>query len=247
RLCSISMLYRFCFDVFGTIVNWRVSMVKALDEYIPPESRPNVDSEVFVNRWRQGYMQAMARFSQQTFDQNNYPSLDDIHFETLESLLSEYKLQDMINDQNKVDLNMHWHQLMPWKDSPAGMAGLQNSAITATLSNGTVRLLVDLARYGDLRFDVIFSGESFLAFKPNPAMYQGAPRLLNLKPDEICMVAAHDIDLQYAKKNGLVTAFLYRPGEGHDEKEITTDLPHIDICITELTQLSDLYNKVKAC
>lgn len=194
-----------------------------------------------------GYMQAMARLSQQKFDQNDYPSLDDIHFEILESLLSEYKLQDVINHQGKVELNMHWHQLMPWNDSAAGMAGLQKSAITATLSNGTVRLLTDLAKYGDLRFDVIFSGETFQAFKPNPAMYLGAARLLNLKPEEICMVAAHGRDLQYAKKNGLVTAFLYRPGEGHDENEITTDLAHIDICITKLTQLSDLYNKEKAC
>jgi 2-haloacid dehalogenase len=185
----------------------------------------------------------MARLSQKRFDQNNYPNLDDIHLEILESLLSEYTLQDKISPEAKIELNMHWHQLVPWNDSAAGLSGLQKSAITATLSNGTVRLLTDLAKYGDLRFDVILSGESFLAFKPNPAMYLGAARLLNLKPDEVCMVAAHDRDLQHAKKHGLVTAFLYRPGEGHDEQEITTDLAHIDICINNLTKLSDLYNK----
>jgi 2-haloacid dehalogenase len=185
----------------------------------------------------------MGKFSQNTFDLGNYPDLDDIHFEILERLLISHNLQDALSQEAKVKLNLGWHHLDPWEDSIEGLAGLQKSAITATLSNGTVRLLADLARHGNLRFDVIFSGETFLSFKPNPAMYLGAVHLLKLKPEEVCMVAAHDRDLQYAKKNGLKTAFIYRPGEGHAENEVSTSLSHIDVCVQSLKELSSIYRE----
>jgi 2-haloacid dehalogenase len=190
-------------------------------------------------------MEAMAKLSQESFSQADYPDLDDIHYKILEKLLTVHGLASELDGDQKTKLNHAWHELLPWEDSSEGIGGLQKSAITATLSNGTVRLLADLAKYGSLHFDIIFSGETFLSFKPNPAMYLGAARLLKLKPEEVCMVAAHDRDLQFAKKNGLKTAFVYRSGEGHAENEISSSLPHIDVIVEDLKELSSLYSAVK--
>jgi 2-haloacid dehalogenase len=185
----------------------------------------------------------MIGLSQKSFDQTTYPDLDNIHLEILEKLLSSYGLQDELNKDQKIELNQIWHKLKPWEDTVEGIENLQKLAITATLSNGTVRLLADLARYGPLHFNVIFSGETFLSFKPNPAMYLGAARLLKLKPEEVCMVAAHDHDLQFAKMNGLKTAYIYRPGEGDAENEISSSLPHIDVCVKDLKDLCTVYKQ----
>ncbi|KAI8581965.1 hypothetical protein K450DRAFT_230143 [Umbelopsis ramanniana AG] len=241
----LSQVKAFCFDVFGTCVNWRKSIVMALDDALSTKAKQNIDLADFANEWRQGYLDAMATLSQKSFSQADYPDLDDIHYEILEKLLTTHGLQSELDRDQKSKLNSAWHELIPWEDSTEGISSLQKSAITATLSNGTVRLLADLAKYGSLRFDIIFSGETFLSFKPNPAMYLGAARLLKLKPEEVCMVAAHDRDLLYAKKNGLKTAFIYRPGEGHAENDISSGSPHIDVFAKDLEELSFLYKEVQ--
>jgi 2-haloacid dehalogenase len=189
-------------------------------------------------------MDVMEKLSQKSFSQADYPDLDDIFYEILEKLLTVHGLQSELDRDQKRKLNNAWHELIPWEDSIEGISGLQKSAITATLSNGTVRLLTDLAKYGSLRFDLIFSGETFLTFKSNHAVYLGAVRLLKLKPEEVCLVAAHDFDLQHAKKNGLKTVFIYRPGEGHAENDISSSLPHIDVFVKDLEELSSLYTAV---
>ena len=48
------MAPRFCFDVFGTCVNWRKSIVMALDGALTTEAKQHVDWVQFANEWRQG-------------------------------------------------------------------------------------------------------------------------------------------------------------------------------------------------
>ena len=89
--------------------------------------------------------------------------------------------------------------------------------MTATLSNGHVALLIDLARHGDMRFDAIFSAQIAGAYKPAPETYLSAARLLDVEPGELMLVAAHPWDLAGARSAGLRTGFVERPleyGEG---------------------------------
>ena len=83
----------------------------------------------------------------------------------------------------------------------------------ATLSNGHVALLVDLARHGDLRFDALLSAELARVYKPAPEVYRAAARLLGVEPAELMLVAAHPCDLEGARPAGLRTAFVDRPLE----------------------------------
>lgn len=53
----------------------------------------------------------------------------------------------------------------------------------------------------------------FETYKPSPRVYLGAADQLNLVPEQCAMVAAHLNDLQAAKKNGLRTIYIERPGE----------------------------------
>jgi 2-haloacid dehalogenase len=50
-------------------------------------------------------------------------------------------------------------------------------------------------------------------YKPDPKVYQTAIDLLEYKPDQIMMVAAHNYDLAHAASHGMRTAFIPRPAE----------------------------------
>ena len=65
----------------------------------------------------------------------------------------------------------------------------------APLSNGNVSLLIDLARYGGLPWNAIFSAELFEHYKPDPETYLSPVQFFDLTPPEVMMVAAHPGDL----------------------------------------------------
>jgi 2-haloacid dehalogenase len=106
-----------------------------------------------------------------------------------------------------------WHRLKPWPDTVRGLKRLKSKFIIATLSNGNTGLLVNMAKFAGLPWDCVFSSDTFKHFKPDPEMYRGAADMLNLKPEEVMMVAAHKHDLRAAAQCGLKTAFVKRPHE----------------------------------
>ena len=83
----------------------------------------------------------------------------------------------------------------------------------ATLSNGNVALLTNMAKHAGLPWDGVLSAELFGHYKPDPEVYLGAARLLGLEPGQLMMVAAHPGDLRAAAACGLRTAYVMRPLE----------------------------------
>jgi 2-haloacid dehalogenase len=86
--------------------------------------------------------------------------------------------------------------------------------VIATLSNGNVSLLVDMAKHAGLPWDTVFSAELFHHYKPDPETYLGAVELLSCKPSQVMMVAAHPFDLKAAQSCGLKAGYVPRPLEG---------------------------------
>jgi len=168
-----------------------------------------VDPGKFADDWRAGYMPAMARVRS---GELGWASIDVLHRMILDGLIEKYKLAGL-SEAQKVQLNRVWHRLDPWPDSARGLAMLRQKFICATLSNGNVSLLVDLARHGGLTWDCVLSGELFRAYKPDAKVYLGAAEMLGVPPAETMMVAAHKLDLLGARKAGLKTAFVERPLE----------------------------------
>ncbi len=110
-------------------------------------------------------------------------------------------------------LTFGWHFLQPWPDVVPALHRLKKHFVIGPLSNGTVRQMVDLARFGGLPWDVVFGADLFRTYKPASAIYQGAAKLLELRPEQILMVAAHNEDLEAAQKQGMQTCFVRRPTE----------------------------------
>jgi 2-haloacid dehalogenase len=86
------------------------------------------------------------------------------------------------------------------------------------LSNGNVSLLTNMAKRAGLPWDCVISAELFHHYKPDPEAYLGCADLLDVKPGELMLVAAHPSDLRSAREAGLMTAYVVRPlehGPGH--------------------------------
>ena len=191
------------FDVFGTLVDWRSGVAEAFRE-----TGVEGDPAELADAWRARYRPILAEVNEGVRPWGNF---DELHLLTLGDLLAERGVE--LPDAQRRRLVRAWHQLNPWPDVRAGLEALRRRRVTATLSNGHVALLVDLARHGDLRFDCVLSAELARVYKPAAAVYQGAAALLGLQPAEVMLVAAHPWDLAGARAAGLRTAFVERPLE----------------------------------
>jgi 2-haloacid dehalogenase len=196
------------FDVFGTVVDWRGSIIRE-GLALGRRKRLKVDWPAFADAWRAGYRPAMARVRSGELP---WTKIDDLHRMILDDLLQRFPLGRLSADEI-AHLNRVWHRLRPWPDARAGLAKLKRRHVIATLSNGNVALLTNLAKHARLPWDCILSAEVVRHYKPDPATYLGAADLLGVKPGELMMVAAHKDDLHAARACGLKTAFVPRPRE----------------------------------
>jgi 2-haloacid dehalogenase len=208
------------FDVFGTVVDWRGSLIEE-GRRLGRRRRLKVDWAAFADAWRGGYRPAMDRVRRGELPWTN---IDGLHRMILDDLLREFGVTNL-TEAEKDHLNRAWHRLLPWKEAPAGLKRLKRKYVIATLSNGNVALLTNMAKHGGLPWDCILSAELFGHYKPDPEAYQGAARLLGLRPDEVLMVAAHKDDLDAAARAGLRTAHVARPLEFGDpaKKDVTPE------------------------
>jgi 2-haloacid dehalogenase len=199
------------FDVFGTVVDWRGSIVRE-GRRLSREQGLRVDWPAFADAWRAGYRPAMDRVRRGELPWIN---IDGLHRRILDELIPRFGL-DGLSEAERDHLNRVWHRLRPWPDAVAGLRRLKRRYVIATLSNGNVSLLVDMAKAARLPWDAVLSAELFGHYKPDPEAYQGAARLLGVAPDESLMVAAHKDDLDAAAAAGLRTAHVQRPREFGD-------------------------------
>lgn len=145
------------------------------------------------------------------------------------------------SDDELAEINAVWQRVEPWPDTVPGLQRLKRGYTLATLSNADMADMVKLAKHRDLPWDVILTAELAQAVKPDPRVYQLAPRYLGLRPDEIMMVACHKLDLQGAQAEGFRTAFVPRPLEaGPDGRVDTAADPRFDLQAASLLELADL-------
>jgi 2-haloacid dehalogenase len=204
----LSGIRALAFDVFGTVVDWRSTIIRE-GEALGRARGLNVDWAAFAEAWRDGYHPAMNRVRQSELPWTN---IDELHRMNLDAVLDRFEVQGL-SEADKDGFNCVWHRLDPWPDSVAGLARLKQKFTVATLSNGNVALLVNMAKRAGLPWDAVLSSELIGHYKPDREVYSKAADLLGLRPGDVMMVAAHKPDLRAAAGAGLRTAFVPRPLE----------------------------------
>ncbi|KAF8851945.1 haloacid dehalogenase [Acephala macrosclerotiorum] len=201
------------FDVFGTVVDWRSTVVATLirsaaaktssssrSASLTLETRQRLsklkdsDWAQFAQEWRNSYKKYVSSFDPQ---KDEWKDIDTHHHLSLIDLLKKWKLEDLYTPDEIHELSLK----------------LGTKFITSTLSNGNQSLLKDLNNHGNLGFKLLQSSADFKAYKPHPSVYKGAAQVMGLKPSEVAMVAAHLNDLKAARGCGFRTVYVEREGE----------------------------------
>jgi len=220
------------YDVFGTCVDWRNGVARDAERILKPLGY-KLDWIAFADAWRALYQPTMeeVRSGRQPF-----VKLDILHRRMLDKIRPRFGLEKL-DDKVAADLNLAWHRLDAWPDVPPGFARLHKRFILAPCSNGNIALMVDIARRNALPWDTILGSEIARDFKPKPQVYLASAEALNLRPNEVMMVAAHSDDLHSAASNGLRTAHVARPQENPGISE-TAPRTQVDFAARSMEDLA---------
>lgn len=196
------------FDVFGTLVDWRGSLIAGLATFGASRGIKADWAEV-AESWRRAYRPSMDRVRRGAIP---WTILDDLHRDSLIDLARRFELGALTNSDCQTLVGL-WHRLAAWPDAAPGLTRLKARHIIGPLSNGHLALQVSLAKRNDFPWDVVFGADLFRRYKPDPEVYLGACDLLGLDPGAVMLAAAHNDDLRAASACGLRTAFISRPRE----------------------------------
>lgn len=223
------------FDVFGTVVDWRTSVAREVDDLAAARGW-SVDGAAFADRWRALYQPSMRPVRR---GEAPYRRLDDLHRESLKTVLEEFEIP--MDDPDEIEhLNRVWHRLTPWPDSVPGLERLKRKFVLATMSNGNVSLMVNMAKHAGLPWDMILGSEPAQNYKPKSVVYLTGADWLGLDPGEIIMTAAHNHDLEAARRLGFRTAFILRPTEyGPNQDKDTEAESDWDYIVDNMEDLAD--------
>jgi len=229
----------FFFDIFGTLVDWRSSLIKGAQKMNIFENSSIILEELVIN-WRKEYQPILDKVNKGVIE---WKTLDELHEMTLRIVFQKMNFSKITKNEIKYLVNL-WHKLDPWEDSSEGIDLLNTEFITASLSNGNIKLQKNLFQHAKLKLDFIFSAEHFKKYKPNKIVYLGAINMLNLKPEQCALVASHKSDLSAASEIGMKTVFINRKDEYGNfknkfiEKDFKSDL--------EINYLNELPKKIKS-
>ncbi|MEE2851141.1 MAG: haloacid dehalogenase type II [Actinomycetota bacterium] len=198
------------FDTFGTVVDWRSGIAASVRDFAR-RHRLSIDPGEFALEWRSRYLPSMSEILS---GRREFVSLDVLHKENLLASFEKFSIAAEALPGAEVEaLARSWRWLPPWPDSVDGIAAMKRHVIVGPLSNGNTGLLVDMAKYAGLPWDVVLGSDVGKTYKPDPRAYQTPARLLGLEPGEVMLVAAHPTDLEAAQNSGLATGFVSRPQE----------------------------------
>src|SRR5437870_2798045 len=131
--------------------------------------------------------------------------------------------------------------VVDWRSAILGEGGaLRPSLDWAQLADawrGLYRPTLDRVTRGELAWSPF---DHLQRVMPDPRVYQGAAELLQCRPAEVMMVAAHAYDLRAARDVGLRTAFVVRPLEWGPRA--TAELPEpgeFDLVARDFMDLAD--------
>jgi 2-haloacid dehalogenase len=231
------------FDVLGTVVDWRGSIASEAGSFLKRHNASHIDAAAFADAWVGRYDASVEAIRN---GQRSFVPLDLLNMENLEACLKEFGLTPSALPRAEMEnLNFAWHRLKPWPDSVEGLSRLKKRFIVAPLSDGNTRLLVDMAKRAGLPWDTILGADVSKAYKPAPQVYLRACELLGVKPESAMLVAAHDYDLDAARRCGLKTAYVVRANAQDPSMAASVEpLDGWDYMASDLIELAEILKQV---
>ena len=219
------------FDIFGTVLDLTGSLEEPTGELLR-ELGSDLSGADFYPQWR-------ARQRIEQFQDSLIMLGHSGYLETCRrALVYSLRANGIEFDPERIRQFMDvWRDLRPYPDSLEGLHRLAPKFRLVALSNGEPDYLRHLASDRiKFDFDAIISVEEGGAFKPHPAVYRSAARILDCAPSEIMMVAAHSFDIMGARACGFRGAYVNRYSLPYED----TNQYMPDIVVDDFNQLADV-------
>ena len=219
------------FDIFGTVLDLGGSLAGPAGRFLA-ERGSSVSADVFWKDWRD--RQRLEQYQDNLFMLGHSGYRETcrrafIYCLRLHQVAFEY--EDVARFMAVYDT------LQPYDDAVAGLRRLADSGRfrLVALSNGEQDYLERLAANNiGIPFDNVISVENAGSFKPHPAVYRTAARILGRAPAEIMMVAAHAFDITGARACGFRAAYVNRYNLPNEESPYQPDFE-----VDDFNQLAD--------
>jgi len=225
------------FDFMGTCLDWHSGAIKVLPQSIAESERSKLALE-----WRHDYFDANAA----RLAANEPPEDIDVTLrKTLDALLEKHpEHKHLFDDRTKHQCVVAWHSMPAWPEVPPAIEQLKAAGYEVfVFANGTTRLQLDLCKSSGLRFNMLFSSELLGVYKPAPKSYRKTLELINAKPEESVMVAAHAYDVRGGKEAGMKTVYIHRWTD-----DIKEDMEVVkgenDFFLEDMTSLADVIRRL---
>ena len=225
------------FDTGGTILDWHTGFLNAF-KTAGNEHGIDKDWKHITNELRRKSLKKVLNLGKINLPEYNF---DDAHKMALKEIISEYNL-NAFTDENIYNISYKApHNFTVWPDFPDALSKLKAKYLCISFTLLSFKLIIDTARKNNLSWDAVFSCEGIRKYKILPEAYLTTANWLQLKPQECCMVACHNFDLDAAKKVGFKTIFIKRPNEwGHESPPDPKPNPHHDFIVDKFTELPEL-------
>src|SRR5258708_22912996 len=150
-MSDISAVKALVFDVFGTVVDWRTSLIADFTKWADKRGI-SADWTALVDGWRAVYAASMDEVRKHP--ERGYMILDRLHRQSLEKLVAQLSISGL-TDADLHHLTMGWHRLHPSPDSFSSLTRLKSKYIIRPLSNNNVALCTDLVTFAVLPWHLI--------------------------------------------------------------------------------------------
>ena len=134
---DLSHVKALVFDVFGTVVDWRSSLIADFTGWSAKRGVTG-DWAGLVDAWRQAYKPSMDAVRKNPA--LGFKMLDTLHRASLEKLVAQFSIKGLTDDDLDY-MTKGWHRLKPWPDVVSGLTRLKTKFIIGTLSNGRCVLM----------------------------------------------------------------------------------------------------------
>lgn len=219
------------FDTGGTVLDWHSGIAAALAE-VGRRHGVERDWARIANDYRRRSLQGMTGTVSPGFN------IDDVHRDVLEGIVAENELACFSAEDRRLVVR-RWHELDAWPDFAPALDRLRQRYVVVSFTILSLSLVIDVSRRNRLAWDGVLSCEMLDVYKPLPEAYRRAAQLLQLRPEEILMVACHNFDLMAAHQEGYRTAFVRRPAEwGEAGPPDPNPNPAIDIVVPGFSELA---------
>ena len=211
------------FDIFGTVLDLGGSLSGPAGRFLA-EHGSQVSEVEFWADWR-------GRQRIEQYQDNLFMLGHSGYLETCRrSFIYCLRLHSVDFDPGDVDRFMAvYSDLRPFDDAVQGLQKLVDSRRfgMVVLSNGEQSYLERMAANNvGIPFDQVISVEKSGVFKPHPAVYRTATRILGKAPGEIMMVSSHSFDVTGARASGFRAGYVNRY---HLPNEVSDYLPDFEV------------------